>query len=358
MSHIEGSALYIEGSVSYIEGQSQDDLESGTPHIEAQSEAIVTAEQLHKVVAQQRQGIAQLEELLESLESGHAAKEKQTDYFMAHGRVVRCVVMLFNNVEDLINKNNRRYECSDEDHTLDQDRLQIGYTTLVNTLLWFHKKGSEMEYDDFGRVLMLPEETIPQNSRVLLLNRLLCPAELDWNNLDVRTGIQDHSEGHIVTELSFPSFLYDKYTMKLDDLGEGLFKGRILIQPSLCITPSSAKEVEGNGNSADVIRDNRRASRSFTGIKVQFALSSVTSWWSINGDFNYVQFWQTIVDFFERAPGQEAQQRVNRLLEWWTRKIFGRSHCDCLGNAEKANMSVNALARQRAQRDDAAFDSP
>ncbi|KAG2126387.1 hypothetical protein BD769DRAFT_1668381 [Suillus cothurnatus] len=145
MSHIEGSALYIEGSVSYIEGQSQDDLESGTPHIEAQSEAI---------------GIAQLEEKLESLESGHTAKEKQTDYFMARRRVVRRVVMLFNNIEDLVNKNNRRYECSDEDHTLDQDWLQIGYTTLVNTLLWFHKKGSEMEYDDFGRVLMLPEETM------------------------------------------------------------------------------------------------------------------------------------------------------------------------------------------------------
>jgi hypothetical protein len=75
-SYIEGSASYIEGSASYIEGQSQDDSESSTPHIEARSKGIVTAEQLHKVAARQRRRIAQLEEKLESLESGRAAKEK------------------------------------------------------------------------------------------------------------------------------------------------------------------------------------------------------------------------------------------------------------------------------------------
>jgi hypothetical protein len=40
------------------------------------------------------------------------------------------------------------------------------------------------------------------------------------------------------------------------------------------------------------------------------------------------------------------------------RKVFGRNHREDISNAAKANMSVNALARQRARRDDAAFDSP
>jgi hypothetical protein len=39
------------------------------------------------------------------------------------------------------------------------------------------------------------------------------------------------------------------------------------------------------------------------------------------------------------------------------RKVFGRSRRGDLSDAAKVNMSVNALARQRAQRDDAAFDS-
>ncbi|KAG1763136.1 hypothetical protein EV702DRAFT_1205809 [Suillus placidus] len=92
--------------------------------------------------------------------------------------------------------------------------------------------------------------------------------------------------------------------------------------------------------------------------QVQFALSSVTSWRSVDGDFDCIQFWRTIVDFFERPPGREARCRVDRLLEWWTRKVFGRNHCDDLSTTAKANMSVNALARQRAQRDDLSFDSP
>jgi len=39
------------------------------------------------------------------------------------------------------------------------------------------------------------------------------------------------------------------------------------------------------------------------------------------------------------------------------RKIFGRSCRQGLSNAAKANMSVNTLARQRMQLDDAVFDS-
>jgi hypothetical protein len=40
------------------------------------------------------------------------------------------------------------------------------------------------------------------------------------------------------------------------------------------------------------------------------------------------------------------------------RKVFGRNRRGELNDVMKANMSVNALARQREQRDDAAFDSP
>jgi hypothetical protein len=54
-------------------------------------------------------------------------------------------------------------------------------------------------------------------------------------------------------------------------------------------------------------------------LQVRFALSSVTSWRSVDGDFDYIQFWRTIVDFFEKAPGREARRRTDKLLEWWTR---------------------------------------
>jgi hypothetical protein len=55
--------------------------------------------------------------------------------------------------------------------------------------------------------------------------------------------------------------------------------------------------------------------------KLRFALSSVTSWRSVDGDFDYVPFWQSIVDFFEQAPGRVAQKKSKQLLTWWTRYI-------------------------------------
>ncbi|KAG1830603.1 hypothetical protein EV424DRAFT_1293737, partial [Suillus variegatus] len=133
----------------------------------------------------------------------------------------------------------------------------------------------------------------------------------------VQAGIQDRAEGYIVTDLSFPAYLYEKYTANSDNLEEGLFKGKILIQSYKAVftSPSSAKDVEGNSDGADVIENNRRAKKTTSTIKVKkhvaqiikmdkvsprliayiacqvrFALSSITSWRSVDGDFDYVQF--------------------------------------------------------------------
>ncbi|KAG2133103.1 hypothetical protein BD769DRAFT_1665875 [Suillus cothurnatus] len=87
--------------------------------------------------------------------------------------------------------------------------------------------------------------------------RLLCPTELDWNSPVTKAGIQDHLEGYIITELSFPAYLYDKYTANLDNL-EGLFKGKILVQgyKAVFTSPSSAKDIGGDGNGTNVIENN------------------------------------------------------------------------------------------------------
>ncbi|KAG2337978.1 hypothetical protein BDR05DRAFT_894438 [Suillus weaverae] len=133
-----------------------------------------------------------------------------------------------------------------------------------------------------------------KNSRGFTNNacgRLLCPAELDWSNL-----IRNHSDGYIVTDLSFPAFLYEKYTANPNDLEEGLFKGKILAPYGLKVK----KHV------AQIIGMEKVTPRSIAYI-------------SVDGDFDYVQFWWTVVDFFEKPPGREAQRVVNRLLEWWTR---------------------------------------
>jgi hypothetical protein len=92
-----------------------------------------------------------------------------------------------------------------------------------------------------------------------------------------------------VTDLSFPAFVYEKYTANADNLEEGLFKGKILLQvrctrvtvarkqshcclqgyKAIFTSPSSAKDVEGDGDGADVIANNRRTKQSSCGVKVK-----------------------------------------------------------------------------------------
>ncbi|KAG1823246.1 hypothetical protein EV424DRAFT_1538574 [Suillus variegatus] len=368
--------------------------------------------------ARQRRKIAELEGKLETLESGRTSKERQTNYYLAQGRGIRCIVTLFDSIEDLVAENDRRYDDDDDAATIDQERLQVGYDILIRTLPWLLKMSSDVEHNDYTRMLKMlrqgadgargddtsklktliadwvnrelkpntPVNPDDKHSRGFVSDacgKLLCPAELDWNSPVTKAGIRDRSEGYIVTDLSFPAFLYEKYTANLDNLEEGLFKGKILVQgyKAVFTSPSSAKNIEGDGNGADVIENNRRTktalgikvkkhvaqiikmekvtprSIAYIACQVRFALSSVTSWRTVDGDFDYVQFWRSIVDFFEWPPGREAQRRVNRLLEWWTRKVFGRSRREDLSDAVRSTMSVNALARQRAQLDDAAFDS-
>ncbi|KAG2737508.1 hypothetical protein P692DRAFT_20761551, partial [Suillus brevipes Sb2] len=277
------------------------------PHTEGSQDGFLNESTSADTYARQRRRIAQLEEKLESLESGRAAKDRESNYFMSQGRAIRRVVSLFDNVEELVNENDRRHEADeDAENSADQDRLQIGYITFTNTLRWFHKKGAEMEYDDFTQMLKLlrqgadsargddtsklktlvaewvnrefkpdiPVDPDDKHSRGFAndaCGRLLCPAELDWSNPAVKAGIRNRSDDHIVTDLSFPAYLYDKYTANPDDLEEGLFKGKILVQgfKAVFTSPSSAKVIEGDGDGADIIENNRRARRTLSGVKVK-----------------------------------------------------------------------------------------
>ncbi|KAG1896109.1 uncharacterized protein F5891DRAFT_959089 [Suillus fuscotomentosus] len=358
--------------------------------------AVATSE-----AARQRRKIAALEEKLQVLESGHAVKQREINYYMSKGRAIRRIVTLFDNIEDLIGENDRRCDLDSEDEnvTLDQERLQTGFISLTHTLPWLHSRASDLEYDEYSHMLkklrqwadsgrgddtsklkslvadwvnreFKPNPPVNPNDKYCrgFINdscgRLLCPTELDWNNPIVRTGIRDRADGYVVTEMSWPAFLYEQYTADQNDLEKGLFKSTLLLQAFKAIftSPSSTREVAGDGDTDNVIQANRRTNKdSHFGKKVKthlrFALSSVNSWRSIDGDFDYIPFWQNIVDFFERPPGRTAQQNVKRLLAWWTRKVFGTSRRAELSDGTKARMSVNALARQRAQLDDALFDS-
>lgn len=252
----------------------------GTPRPPSSSLAIPTCE-----TVRQKRKIAELEEKLQELESGQAAKRRETNYYISKGRAIRRIVSLFDSIEDLICENDRRCDNDDDndndnDYTLEQDRLQVGYVALNNALPWFHRRASDMEYDDYAHMLkqlrqgadsargddtsklksLVPDWVNREFKPNLLMDpedkynrgfvndesgRLLCPAELNWNNPIVRAGIRDRTDGYVVTEMSWPAFLYEGYTTDLNNLEKGLFKSKLLVQVCHASQVSSVSRFAG-----------------------------------------------------------------------------------------------------------------
>ncbi|KAG1893755.1 uncharacterized protein F5891DRAFT_1195992 [Suillus fuscotomentosus] len=372
--------------------------------------------------ARAKRHIAALEEELQTMKQERGTKQRKTTYYVAQGRGVRRMSVLYTNLEDLIAENDRRYEeaiLDDlEGSTLEQNRLQRGYLSLAQALPWFHSKLSDLDADDCEDMLkkikrgadvargddtstlkdlvatwvnqdFRPSPLLRSNDKQLrgfthdVCGDLLCPAEWDWNDNRVKAGIRDRTSDFIVSENSWPRFVYENYLFDNSDLEKGLFKSKILVQAfkATFTSPSSAREADGDGDGADILENNRRARRALNQVKVKmcvasiinmkkvtprsiayivcqvrFALSSVSSWRTVDGDFDYEGFWNNIVDFFEEVPGPVAQRRVSKLLKWWTR-FSEKNHREDLTPEVVSQMSVTALAEQRKAQEDAAFDS-
>ncbi|KAG1831840.1 hypothetical protein EV424DRAFT_1313903 [Suillus variegatus] len=347
--------------------------------------------------ARAKRRIAALEEELQMIKEERGTKQRSTTYYVAQGRAIRRMAVLYTNLEDLIGENDRRYEDRSAESTSEQDRLQRGYIILAQVLPWIHGKLSELDTDDSQDMLKklkrgadaargddtstlkdlvaawVNEDFSPspllksddKQSRGFahdVCGMLLCPAEWDWDDDRVKNGIRDQTSDYIVSENSWPLFLYENYSIDRANLEKGLFKSRILVKAfkATFTSPSSAREGDGDGIGADILENSRRARRQLNQVKVKtclrFALSGVTSWRSVDGDFDYEIFWNNVVDFFEDVPGPATQRRMAQLLEWWTRKVFGKSHREDLTPDVVSQMSVNTLADQRRALEDAAFD--
>ncbi|KAG2131474.1 hypothetical protein BD769DRAFT_1666489 [Suillus cothurnatus] len=345
--------------------------------------------------------IAALEEELQVMRQERGTKQRKTTYYISQGQAVCCMVTLYASIEDLIAENDCRCKVDWEESTTDQHCFQHGYIALVHTLLWIHEKLSELDADDAKDMLKKIKKGVDaahsNNTSTLkdlvaawinqsfahdVCGKLLCPAEWDWSSMKV--DICDRTSDYIISENSWPLFVYENYSFSSDNLEKGLFMSKILVQAfkATFTSPSSTKEADGDGDGADILENNRCAWRALNQVKVktcvasiinmrkvtphsiayvvckvQFALSSISSWRTINGDFDYKAFWNNIVDFFEDVPGPVTSHRVTTLLEWWTRKVFSKNHHKELTPEVVSKMSVTALAEQRKALEDAAFDS-
>ncbi|KAF8993079.1 hypothetical protein BDQ17DRAFT_1253205 [Cyathus striatus] len=187
-----------------------------------------------------------------------------------------------------------------------------------------------------------------------LVGYLLCPVELDWENLDVHAKIRtgQHPDCSISTSF-FIRFLYPKsFEPDLEDLEAGFLTGGLLVKAfkHIFTSPNSANEIsleDDDGNSEDenskptkrckTSGKRRRGRRTvaerlnmttvtprtiaYVCIHVHFAMSCAEEWSNESEGFSYPDFYYFIVDFFEDTTGPEARKRTKKLLAWWNKYV-------------------------------------
>ncbi|KAG1786639.1 uncharacterized protein HD556DRAFT_1248044 [Suillus plorans] len=347
-------------------------------------------------VVRAKRRIAALEQEVEVLRASNKRVKPQIDSNVHKGRAIRRLVSLFDGLEDLIAENDRREELLDSldlpdqlVSTQDEDRTIRSFNELLRCLPWLKKKLSsdvdELDYilrdlrkgadsargDDTANLkhvivawltelfhpLDPPLHTNIKDDRGFIhhiTGKLLCPVEYTWSLNLTKEKIRDRDPDFLVTAYSWPAMLYLDYTFDSGNIEKGLFRSALLLKAfkHIFTSPSSAKEVDGDGDGADAIvaSQRRRSSESdmTTRSHLRFSLSNVNSWQSIDGDFDYYVFYNNIVDFFEVAPGIDAQARIKELLKWWNRKVFGKTRAIPLTPAQLGRFSVSRMTSQRA----------
>ncbi|KAG1896320.1 uncharacterized protein F5891DRAFT_958819 [Suillus fuscotomentosus] len=330
---------------------------SGSPRAQETSLCIPTS--LH---ARAKRRIAVLEEEVEILKQDKVTKQRKTTYYVSQGRAIRRMVALYTPIEDLIAENDRHCEDGDSDATIEQDRHQRGYIELSKTLPWIHQKLTSLDHeesedmlrkggvdsargDDTGTLKELVASWVNIDCHPTPLirtddkhhrgfvndacGRMLCPAEWRWDDPVVRAGIRDRTTAYIVSENSWPLFMYEGYEASVKNLERGLMKSKLLVMgfKAIFTSPSSANEADGDSPRdclhclPSTLRFLPLTMNLTLFLLVRFALSNITSWRTVDADFDYQLFWNNIVDFFEDPPGPAARARVHALLEWWTRQV-------------------------------------
>ncbi|KIK31503.1 hypothetical protein CY34DRAFT_19857 [Suillus luteus UH-Slu-Lm8-n1] len=90
-------------------------------------------------------------------------------------------------------------------------------------------------------------------------------------------GIRGRTTSFIVSENSWPAFIYENYEANAENLEHRLMKSKLLVMgfKAIFTSPSSASEVEGDGDGTDVIENCRRARRRLDRAKVKTCVASI-----------------------------------------------------------------------------------
>ncbi|KIM77418.1 hypothetical protein PILCRDRAFT_12056 [Piloderma croceum F 1598] len=351
-----------------------------------------------------------------SQELGLKAKNQKT-----LGRGLRRVIDMFYSARDLVQENDRHEEAlgngrDASEFTAEQNAMIRSYEELVariplvktlveqgevDSLEALYKNlraGSDMARGDDANNLKAavvtwvndlygPSDPVlkanSKDERGLANNhtgRLLCPGEYCWDDESVRTHIRDGHKDYVVDAHSWPIFCYANFVCDNSDIEKGLWKSALLVKAfkSIFTSPSSAtNKMQHDIEDAPAAKRPKKSSTAtrsdvtsliglttvtpraiaYTAVQLHFALSNANTWRVVDVDFDHMEFYRAIIDYFDVTPGPVARAHIDGLLAWWNRKVFGRVTGTARASSRRAGASVSRLQAQRKTREDAALVS-
>ncbi|KAJ3548001.1 hypothetical protein NMY22_g1436 [Coprinellus aureogranulatus] len=197
-----------------------------------------------------------------------------------------------------------------------------------------------------------PLKTTSREGRGLqhdLCGKLLCPIDINWNDLEVREKVRSCEPGH---ELSmFARALYAGYTGDSAKLQEGSAQDiDALAENDENVAPPKKKSRTSKGRCVAVQLNmtSRVTPRSiaYAAVQLLFALSNAAQWCEESEGLVYRDVYYEIVDFLSPEE-DDSKKLVRELLDWWNKQVFpGASHSRI--SSKSAPSGRDRLAQQRA----------
>ncbi|KAF7372465.1 hypothetical protein MVEN_00108100 [Mycena venus] len=222
---------------------------------------------------------------------------------------------------------------------------------------------------------------------------LIFPVDYDYTDPVVREKVINGDPKYKITANQWPLGVYQNSVYDPRNRGKGLFKSMSLLQTHMHLftAPASAKKLKdqvdkerqaANGSDAENVRPsdnnerphkkrrvtapatskkcvaNKIAMRhvtprsiAYAAVHHRFALSDAPSWNEVDGDFDYVLYYNNILDWFQNAPGPVAQKEVDDLLVWWDQRVFKNGGRAVEEPAQGSSSSILTMRQERAARE-------
>ncbi|EGO05104.1 hypothetical protein SERLA73DRAFT_149356 [Serpula lacrymans var. lacrymans S7.3] len=202
------------------------------------------------------------------------------------------LVSLFDSISDMVAEHNWQiYEQDDKENLVQpQDYSEEGFKELVYYVPALKKKLNEdfasnkelasiykqlqkgldgAQGDNTGNMKPAAVQWLPEQK----LARLLAQSHRQPYLPYIKEQIHDCHPKYLVTANLWPTFMYANYKYNPKDIEKGLFQSTLLLKLY----------------------------------------------------FNYQQLYNNILDFFKMPPGPTSKTKIENLLLWWNRKVFGHS---------------------------------